>query len=120
MEKPLAHIRQDLTRLGFERTEQVKEPEDHIAALCEVMALLTDEIEEVQQTFFNRHIAPWFPSFTQQITQAKHADFYQSVAQLSHAFLTLEHVRFSAVNPTNRFSPKIDVKNVTEYDPTQP
>ncbi|MFA0373095.1 molecular chaperone, partial [Vibrio sp. 10N.222.54.F6] len=43
MEKPLAEIRHDLELLGIERDEQVKEPEDHIAALCEVMAMLTDE-----------------------------------------------------------------------------
>ncbi|OEF75111.1 TorD/DmsD family molecular chaperone, partial [Vibrio tasmaniensis] len=49
MEKPLAEIRHDLELLGIERDEQVKEPEDHIAALCEVMAMLTDEEDALQQ-----------------------------------------------------------------------
>jgi TorA maturation chaperone TorD len=120
MEKPLALIRQDMALLGFEREDQVKEPEDHIAALCEVMAMLTEECEEIQQAFFNRHIAPWFTSLTEQITQAKHANFYGSVAQLTHAFLTLEAVHFSANRQSSKFAPKIDVKNVTEYDSTQP
>jgi len=37
MEMPLAHLRSDLKQLGYERNESVKEPEDHIAALLEVM-----------------------------------------------------------------------------------
>lgn len=40
MDKPLALLRQDLMQLGFEREENVKEPEDHVAALCEVMSVL--------------------------------------------------------------------------------
>ena len=37
-EKPLAKLRGDMARLGIARAESVKEPEDHIAALCEMMA----------------------------------------------------------------------------------
>ena len=40
MEKPLGNLRDDLDRLGFERETDVHEPEDHIAALCEVMVML--------------------------------------------------------------------------------
>jgi len=40
MEKPLAALRADLRRLGFERVEGVSESEDHIASVCEVMAQL--------------------------------------------------------------------------------
>ncbi|EPM42442.1 molecular chaperone, partial [Vibrio natriegens] len=54
MEKPLADIRHDLDLLGIERAENVKEPEDHISALCEVMAMLTDEEEGLQQAVFNK------------------------------------------------------------------
>ncbi len=43
MEKPLGLLRADLARLGFERAEEVHEPEDHVAALCEVMALLIQD-----------------------------------------------------------------------------
>ena len=38
MEKPLSILRTDLAQLGIERDPEVREPEDHIAALCEVMA----------------------------------------------------------------------------------
>ncbi|WP_159739125.1 TorD/DmsD family molecular chaperone [Vibrio atypicus] len=119
MEKPLAEIRHDLQLLGFEREEQVKEPEDHIAALCEVMAMMTNEEEGLQQVFFNKHIGPWFKSLVNQIRQAEHADFYTAVADLLDAFFTLEQVRFSENMQTSKNKLKIDVKNVTEYDQTQ-
>ncbi|KIE20612.1 cytochrome C oxidase subunit II [Vibrio sinaloensis] len=119
MEKPLAEIRNDLDQMGFEREEQVKEPEDHIAALCEVMAMITQEDEALQQAFFNKHIAPWFGSLVNQISEAKSADFYLNVAALLNAFLSLEQVRFSEKTKSSKTQLKIDVKNVTEYDQAQ-
>lgn len=116
MEKPLAEIRRDLDLLGIEREENVKEPEDHISALCEVMAMLTGEEEELQQAVFNKHIAPWFNSFTQQLENAESASFYKPAAQLCEAFLTLEQVRFSVNTKSSKNKLKIDVKNVTDYE----
>ncbi|WP_104041434.1 TorD/DmsD family molecular chaperone [Vibrio hyugaensis] len=116
MEKPLAEIRHDLELLGFERDENVKEPEDHIAALCEVMSMLTGEEEDLQQAVFNKHIAPWFSSFTQQLENAQSASFYKPAAQLCEAFLTLEQVRFSVNTKSSKHKLKIDVKNVTDYE----
>ncbi|MHA7229153.1 TorD/DmsD family molecular chaperone [Vibrio campbellii] len=116
MEKPLAEIRHDLELLGFERDENVKEPEDHIAALCEVMSMLTGEEEDLQQAVFNKHIAPWFASFTQQLENAESASFYKPAAQLCEAFLTLEQVRFSVNTKSSKHKLKIDVKNVTDYE----
>ncbi|WP_404971671.1 molecular chaperone [Vibrio campbellii] len=116
MEKPLAEIRHDLELLGFERDENVKEPEDHIAALCEVMSMLTCEEEDLQQAVFNKHIAPWFNSFTQQLENAESANFYKPAAQLCEAFLTLEQVRFSVNTKSSKHKLKIDVKNVTDYE----
>ncbi len=116
MEKPLAEIRHDLELLGFERDENVKEPEDHIAALCEVMSMLTGEEEDLQQAVFNKHIAPWFNSFTQQLENAESASFYKPAAQLCEAFLTLEQVRFTVNTKSSKHRLKIDVKNVTDYE----
>lgn len=116
MEKPLAEIRHDLELLGFERDENVKDPEDHIAALCEVMSMLTGEEEDLQQAVFNKHIAPWFNSFTQQLENAQSANFYKPAAQLCEAFLTLEQVRFSVNTKSSKHKLKIDVKNVTDYE----
>lgn len=119
MEKPLADIRQDLERLGFQREEGVKEPEDHIAALCEVMALISNQDEKQQQAFFNNHIATWFDKFVTQVKQAEHANFYRAVAQFTMSYLSLEQVRFSENISSNKNKRKIDVKNVTEYDQSQ-
>ncbi|MGI2995247.1 TorD/DmsD family molecular chaperone [Vibrio alginolyticus] len=116
MEKPLAEIRRDLDLLGIEREENVKEPEDHISALCEVMAMLTGEEEELQQAVFNKHIAPWFQSFTRQLESAESVSFYKPAAQLCDAFLTLEQVRFSVNTKSSKNKLKIDVKNVTDYE----
>ncbi len=116
MEKPLAEIRQDLALIGIERDEQVKEPEDHIAALCEVMSMLSGEEEALQQAIFNKHLAPWFTLFTIQLETAQSVNFYKPVAQLCEAFLTLEQVRFSANTKSSKHKLKIDVKNVTDYE----
>ncbi|MBD1556863.1 molecular chaperone [Vibrio sp. S9_S30] len=95
MEKPLAAIRQDLMRMGFTRNEGTKEPEDHFAALCEVMSLLDSEVE--QNAFFNKHIQPWFEKLTTQISQADHARFYAALATVMNQFLLIEQTRFARV-----------------------
>lgn len=95
MEKPLAAIRQDLMRMGFTRNDETKEPEDHFAALCEVMSLLDSETE--QNAFFNRHIQPWFESLAKQIREAESARFYTAMATVLHQFLLIEQVRFARV-----------------------
>src|SRR5215470_8878847 len=41
-ERPLARLREDLVRMGIERSADQVEPEDHVAILCEIMAGLID------------------------------------------------------------------------------
>ncbi|EPG0369380.1 TorD/DmsD family molecular chaperone [Photobacterium damselae] len=95
MEMPLAHLRGDLKQLGYERNESVKEPEDHIAALLEVMAMLVEGGDEhLQRTFFNRHLAPWCEKVSTDIKTAKSAVFYTVVGELALQFLTVEKTRF--------------------------
>ncbi|WP_252023517.1 molecular chaperone TorD family protein [Vibrio sp. SCSIO 43136] len=95
MEKPLAMIRDDLIRLGFERSEHTKEPEDHIAALCEVMAMIDNDTQAFH--FFNQHIQPWFASLVEQIEQTKNGQFYLGVAAVLNQFLQLEQTRFAQI-----------------------
>ncbi|MBV7299525.1 TorD/DmsD family molecular chaperone [Enterovibrio paralichthyis] len=96
MEMPLVLLRQDLRRYGFERQEATKEPEDHIAALLEVMAMLVEEDDVAsQKAFFNRHIAPWFERLCDDIQQANSAVFYSAVAALAKQFLTIEKTGFT-------------------------
>jgi len=92
MEKPLGLLRADLAQLGYERSDQVREPEDHIAALCEVMAMLIQEevAIEHQRHFFNSHVGNWADTFFGELSEARSAVFYKSVARLGGAFVSLE------------------------------
>ena len=92
MEKPLGLLRADLAALGFERDPDVHEPEDHIAALCEVMAMLIHEgvSLERQQQFFSAHIDIWADDFFKDLAEARSAVFYKSVARFGRAFIALD------------------------------
>lgn len=97
MEKPLGQLRQELAQLGFERDADVHEPEDHAAALCEVMALLIEEQAPFAQQagFFQRHMANWLERFCDDLRNAKSAAFYQAVAHTGSAFIRFEQQYFS-------------------------
>jgi len=100
MERPLTELRDDLSRLGFVRQEGVSEPEDHIAALCEVMAMLIADPERAadyatQRTFFTTHIGPFVARFWRDLEQAENTRFYRAVSQLGAAFTELETKYFS-------------------------
>ncbi len=92
MEKPLGVLREDLAAIGYQRTDGTCEPEDHVAALCEVMALMiSDECSLDQQNrFFDRHIASWISRFFRDLADAKSAVFYRSVARFGAAFFDFE------------------------------
>lgn len=92
MEKPLVLLRSDLQRMGFERQADNKQPEDHIAALCDVMSLLIQEQTDhlIQADFFDRHIAPWAQQFFDDLSQAESATFYRSVGRFGGAFMHFE------------------------------
>jgi TorA maturation chaperone TorD len=94
MEKPVAVLRSELIRLGIERQEGVVESEDHIAALCDAMALIIRSSEEIsletQQQFFNDHLAPWVGRFFNDMQNAKAAHFYRSVGFFGESFIEFE------------------------------
>ena len=92
MEKPLGDLRDDLDRLGFTRAADVHEPEDHIAALCEVMVMLIQEGAEtdLQRGFFVQHIDTWFERFFADMSVANNAVFYKAVARFGAAFMGIE------------------------------
>ena len=94
MEKPLAELRSDLARLGFERQANSSEPEDHAAALCETMSLIIANGVEVsftqQRDFFRKHLAPWMGRFFADMAAAKSARFYRAVGLLGEQFLDIE------------------------------
>ena len=93
MEKPLSILRDDLKDLGFERDESVVEPEDHVAALCEVMSLLISDAgvdAETQTAFFEKHMSSWMGKFFTDLSEAESAVFYRAVGRFGSAFLNLE------------------------------
>lgn len=96
MEKPLMVLRNDLHKMGFVRDESVKEPEDHIAALCEVMAFLIEEGDDSprQKAFFRTHLSPWAEQFFTDLSQTGNAVFYRSVGYVGDAYMKLEEEFF--------------------------
>lgn len=94
MEKPLALLRSDLARLGIERQAAVREPEDHAAALCEVMSLLITENSKRQSYIFNTHLAPWIGRFFADMCAADNAGFYRAVGFLGETFFQVEKEYF--------------------------
>lgn len=101
MEKPLAVLRDDLARLGFARQSGVAEPEDHLAALADVMRLLITDTTlpvpqrgERQQTFFARHVESWYPRLFAALAAAPGAGFYRAVGEFGRTFLDLESEAF--------------------------
>jgi TorA maturation chaperone TorD len=93
MELPLGALRRDLAALGFERAPGVHEPEDHVAALCEVMAQLAldpDMPVERQRAFFRAHIGPWIRRFCRDLEAVPAAPLYGAVGRLAGAFFEVE------------------------------
>lgn len=93
MDKPLAVLRDDLRRLGFERSPEVSEPEDHAAALCEVMAavIVSDDVSEAsERDFFDEHLVQWMGAFFDDLQEAESAVFYRAVGRLGSEFIALE------------------------------
>lgn len=94
MEAALVALRQDLRVLGFERSEHTRDPEDHLAALCEVMAMLIESASQEQAYFFSQHLAPWAASCFADLGQVDTA-FYAALGQLGSAFMESEQARLS-------------------------
>ena len=97
-ERPLARIRADLARLGIERAESHREPEDHAAILCEVMAGLAvgrfDTQAGEDQRFFEAHLKPWAARFFADLETAPAARFYRAVGLLGRTFVEIEAEAF--------------------------
>ena len=99
METPLIELRHDLQLLGYQRDEQVKEPEDHIAVQLEVMSLLIQNGAslERQAVFFQRHLNAWAHQLFADMAEAPSAVFYHAVAMLGQAFIKTESVHLQKI-----------------------
>jgi TorA maturation chaperone TorD len=99
-EKPLAKLRLEMARLGIAKADDVGEPEDHIAALLEMMCgLITGAFgapAEVarQRAFFDDHIAPWAARFFEDLETSSSATFYKPVGTIGKLFMRVESEAF--------------------------
>ncbi|MDE0303624.1 MAG: molecular chaperone TorD family protein [Albidovulum sp.] len=99
-EKPLARLRNDMSRLGIARTPNVFEPEDNIASLFEIMsALVTGAFGApaslaLQKVFFERHIETWAEHFFVDLEGAKNSVFYAPVGSVGREFMEIEKESF--------------------------
>ena len=95
-EWPAARLVDDMRELGIARADQVPEPEDHVAALCEIMAgLITGAFAApadlvVQRRFFDAHIGNWAPKFFEDLETAKSAALYAPVGTIGKLYLEIE------------------------------
>lgn len=100
-EKPLANLRTDLLSRGISTRDDVKEPEDHMGILCEIMAgIISGEFDGAsdiasQKAFFEAHLAKWARLFFTDLEEAQNAIFYAPVGSLGRAFMTVEADAFA-------------------------
>jgi TorA maturation chaperone TorD len=98
-ERPLVRVRQDMRRLGVERSDGMSEPEDHLGFLLETMAGLVARrfVAEAteQKLFFTRHVQPWAERFFTDLAKAEAARFYRKVGALGLEFMRIEREAFA-------------------------
>jgi len=101
-EKPLAQLRDELTKMGLARSENRHETEDHISALCDVMRFLIagDQATppaalDAQRDFFQRHIYSWNAQLCAAVIAATQTDFYKHVALFAREFFAIENESFA-------------------------
>jgi TorA maturation chaperone TorD len=100
-EKPLATLRNTMRDLGIQKIESVKEPEDHIGRLCEMMSgLILGAYGEpagldVQKQFFSDHVGTWAGHFFADLESAKSSRFYQPVGTIGRLFVEIETNAFA-------------------------
>ena len=95
-EVPVAQLKSDLAALGFARRIDAGEPEDHVAALCDVMRHLIAQQRplEEQKRFFERWIEPNIEPLCAAIDNTERTSFYRLVGRLAKAFFSLEQSAF--------------------------
>jgi TorA maturation chaperone TorD len=103
-EEPLDKLRGDMDEFGIRRRTggdaPDDHPEDHIAALCEVMAgLITGDLGSGhslanQRSFFEAHLAPWAGRFFHDLEMARSSVIYTPIGTMGRIFMEIESVAF--------------------------
>src|SRR5688572_4972302 len=100
-DKPLAKLRADMERFGIASVDNASDPEDHIAAIAEMMAgLIGGDFGApadlaVQKQFFNTHLAPWAPRFFADLEKSETARLYRPVGTLGRLLCSIESEAFA-------------------------
>jgi TorA maturation chaperone TorD len=100
---PLVQIRADMARHGIALAPELAQAEDHIAALCDIMAGLILGIGEEpaslddQKTFFKSHIAMWAKHFFTDLEAARSSVFYAAVGKVGAVFMDIEEAAFGMI-----------------------
>ena len=101
-EKPLAQLRDELTKMGLARRGSSYETEDHLSALCDVMRFLIEGDGDtppaalvVQRDFFRRYIHSWNIPLCDAVSSASQTHFYKHVAQFAREFFAIENESFA-------------------------
>jgi len=96
-EHPLVDLHAFLLSQGLARQQAVSEPEDHIAAVYEVMRHLILQPHasmDAQREFFRHTIWPGVPRLCAALQANEHAQLFKAVARLASAFAELENAAF--------------------------
>lgn len=101
VDHPRVRLQADLARLGLGRREGAGEPEDHFAALFDVMRVLVAggagrapaPLAE-QRHFHDAYLRDGAPKFFNAVTESGKANYYRTVAALGLAFAALEKESF--------------------------
>jgi TorA maturation chaperone TorD len=98
-DRPLARLREDLSKLGLERVTEQTESEDHAAILCEIMAGVVGHrfpaAAGTDRVVFEKHLLPWIGRFFADLEQAHAATFYRTVGRLGRVFIDIETEAFA-------------------------
>jgi TorA maturation chaperone TorD len=101
-ERIVVALRDELRELGLARAGDSHEPEDHVAALCEVMRHLVllgsdDHAIGGQKQFFMRYISTAYIQLTDEILSTAATQFYKDVARVMRVFFDVESQSFEMV-----------------------
>lgn len=101
-ERIVVALRDELRDLALGRTGDTHEPEDHVAALCEVMRHLVsrgadDYAIGRQKQFFLRYIQRAYIPLTDEILGTAATQFYKDVARVMRVFFDVESQSFEMV-----------------------
>lgn len=94
-EKILVRLKEELASVGLARAGNAAEPEDHIAAVFEVMRHLIelgsdDAALQQQKRFFSLYLASSYAEFCAAISRSAQTNFYKPVGEFARAFLHIE------------------------------